>query len=198
MNTQAYIDSGVLEAHLLGMLSEAESREVLTLCSQHPKLVRELEIVEAQLFRYMAAHAVPPPVCLQEQIWAKLENLNKEKAMDPQDLPLINEYTNTKQWLGLVKPFIPKQLLEDRVMHVLQHTPKVLQMMVISRTGFEDETHDDLHESFIILEGECECTVGDEVFRVSAGGYASIPLYVPHSVRIISPYVLAVMQRVAV
>lgn len=198
MNIQSYIESGILEEYFLGLLPEAQLREVGALCLQYPELSAELALIEAQFNLFAEAHAAPAPIALQEEIWSTLENLKKEKTMDLQDLPLINKFTDARQWMGLVKPFIPTTMPDERLMHLLQHTPKVLQMMVISRTDFDDETHDELHESFIILEGECECTVGDTVFRVSAGGYASIPLHVPHSVKIISPYVLAIMQRVAV
>ena len=198
MDIQAYIDSGVLEEYFLGQLDEGSSGKVVRLCSQYPELQRELAAIENSFDNYAMANGVVPAMHLKETIWATLDNLNKEKTIDLNNLPLINSYTNTEKWMGLVKPFIPNNFTEERVTHVLQDTANVFQMFVISKTDFENETHTDLLESFIILEGECECIVGDDVFRVSAGGYAAIPLHTPHTVRIISPYVIAIMQRVAV
>lgn len=198
MNIQAYIDSGVLEEYFLGQLDEAGNGEVLHLCNQYPELQRELAAIETSFGNYAMANNVAPAHYMKERIWATLDNLNKEKTIDLNNLPLINSYTDTTKWMGLVKPFIPEHIAGERITRVLQDTENVFQLFVISKTDFEDETHTDLLESFIILEGECECTVGDEVFRVSAGGYAAIPLHTPHTVRIISPYVIAIMQRVAV
>lgn len=198
MDTQAYIDSGILEEYFLGVLDEQRSEEVRQFCDQYPVLANALAAIEADFEQRSRANAITPPIHLQEQIWAKLENLNKEKAIDINDLPLINEYTDHKNWLSLIKPLVPSEITEDQTFLVLRDTPKIVQMFVISKTDIDDEVHDDLHESFIILEGECECTVGEDVFRLSAGGYASIPLHLPHSVKVLSPYVMAIMQRVAV
>ena len=198
MDIQAYIASGILTEYFLGHLSDEHRQEVAQLCLQHTELARELADIELAFGEYAFANAIAPAPHLKDQIWATLENLNKEKTIDLTNLPLINAYSDPAKWMGLVKPFIPSHVGDERIMKVLQDTPQVIQMFVVSKSDFEDETHDDLLESFIILEGECECTVGEDVYRVSAGGYTSIPLHVPHTVKILSPYVVAILQRVAV
>jgi mannose-6-phosphate isomerase-like protein (cupin superfamily) len=198
MNIQEYIATGILEQYCLGMLTDEEMREVATLRSRYPEVETEIRTIEASLEERAGALALEPPPALREQIWNTLENLNKEKNISLQDLPLINRFTNHKAWLGIVKPLIPPQMQEDRVIKVLRESDKVIQMLVVSKSHFEDEVHINEHESFIILEGECECTVGDKVFRLKPGGFTEIPLHTSHDVRVLTPHVTAILQRIAV
>ena len=198
MNVQEYIDTGVLEQYCLCMLADNEMREVEVVRSQYPKISAEIRNIEASLEQYATPFAQEPPAELQEGIWGTLQNLNKERHIDLTDLPVINRFTDHKAWLGVVRPLMPPQLQEDRIVHVLRESDKVIQMLIISKTHFEDEVHVEEHESFIILEGECECTVGDNVFRLRPGGYTEIPLHTSHDVRVLSPYVTAIVQRIAV
>jgi mannose-6-phosphate isomerase-like protein (cupin superfamily) len=97
-----------------------------------------------------------------------------------------------------VRPLIPPKIQEDRVVKVLRESDKIIQMLIVSKTDFDNEVHVGEHESFIILEGECECTIGDKVFRLKPGGFTEIPLYTDHDVRVLTPYVTAIVQRIAV
>ena len=69
---------------------------------------------------------------------------------------------------------------------------------MISRTDVDDEVHEHEQESFLVLEGECECHIGDTVYRLGPGGFIEIPLHLNHNVRVLSPYVVAVLQHIAV
>lgn len=198
MNIREYINSGILEEYCLCILDEDQVQEVNTLRIQHPEIETEIQSIEASLNAYVKTSAEKPAVNLQEEIWNTLQNLNKERNIDLTDLPIINKYTDHETWLGIVKPFIPARLEEDRIVHVLRQSDEIVQMLVISKTAFENEVHVEEHESFIILEGECECTVGDKVFRLQPGGFTEIPLHTNHDVRILSPHVTAILQRIAV
>jgi len=182
----------------MGMLTPDEMSGVEVMCDLHPEIKTELRRIEARLAKYAEEHSVDPPAELKDSIWATLQNVNKEKAMDPNDLPFINKFTDHTHWMDFVRSRIPKEVTEDRVITVLQHNSLVTQMLVISKTDFDNEEHEHEMESFVILEGECECTVGDNVFRLGPGGFTEIPLHTPHSVRMISPYVVAILQRVAI
>jgi len=198
MNIQEYIDTGILEQYCLCILADDEMREVESLRSKYPSIGTEIRNIEASLEQYATAFTLAPPRELEEEIWGTLENLNKERHIDLTDLPVINKFTDHKAWLGVVRPLIPPQLKQDRIVHVLRESDKIIQMLIISKTHFEDEVHLEELESFIILEGECECTVGDNVFRLQPGGYTEIPLHTSHDVRVLSPYVTAIVQRIAV
>jgi hypothetical protein len=193
-----YIESGILEEYCLGTLSAEKMQEVDQLARVHPIISFEVTEIQ-QAFESVAQRAGEAPLSgLKEEIWGTLRNLNKELVMDPADLPRINRFSDHKRWLGMVMPFIPAQVEEERTVQVLRMDERIAQMLVISKTDFDDEVHTAEYESFIILEGECECRVGEDVFRLKAGGFAEIPLHTDHSVRIISAHVVAILQRIAV
>jgi mannose-6-phosphate isomerase-like protein (cupin superfamily) len=49
--------------------------------------------------------------------------------------------------------------------------------------GVEPHTHSDHIDSFYVLEGEAEFTVGDRVFRAGVGSYVAAPTGVLHGFR---------------
>jgi mannose-6-phosphate isomerase-like protein (cupin superfamily) len=197
MNIEQYIESGILQEYSLGVLSEQERAAVERDCALYPEIKMALRNIELGLQKFAEANALWPGPELQDSIWNTLENLNKEKQMDPEDLPIINEFTDYRKWLTLVKELVPKQQDEDRICHVIRHTDTITQMVLASKTDFEPEMHTDLHESFIILEGRCECYVGKRTFQLGPGGFTAIPLDEMHSVKLLSPRVVAILQRIA-
>jgi mannose-6-phosphate isomerase-like protein (cupin superfamily) len=53
--------------------------------------------------------------------------------------------------------------------------------------GVEPHTHADQIDTFYVLEGEAEFTVGDEVFRAGPGTYVAAPIGVVHGFRNAGP-----------
>lgn len=198
MNIEQYIDSGILQEYSLGVLNEAERAAVERDCAMYPEIKMALRNIELGLQKYAEANAVCPAPELQNKIWNTLENLNKEKQMDPENLPIINEFTDYRKWLTLVQGLLPKQQDEDRICKVLHHTDTVTQMLLSSKTDIPVETHEDVLESFVILEGRCECYIGNNIFELGPGGFTEIPLHVRHSVKMLTPRVMAIVQHIAV
>jgi mannose-6-phosphate isomerase-like protein (cupin superfamily) len=198
MDIKAYINSGILQEYALNILSAQERSDVEYMCAAYPEIKKELERIEDSLENFARENSVQPPAELKDTIWATLQNLNKEKEMDPNDLPFINRFTDHTKWLRFVQSKLPESVTEDRIVTILTHNSLVTQALVISRTDFEPEEHENEMESFVILQGECECTVGDNVFRLGPGGFTEIPLHTPHSVKMLTPHVVAILQRVAI
>ena len=73
MDTQAYIQSGVLEAYALGSLSAAEAAEVEAHVAAHPAIRAELDAVQEALRQYAEASALKPRADLEGQIWKAIE-----------------------------------------------------------------------------------------------------------------------------
>lgn len=188
----------MLEEYCLGILAPAEREQVEAAASMYEAVRKEIKSIQAALNVYAAQAALWPGRELQDQIWSTLENLEKEKAHDLNNLPLINKYTDYRQWKKMVRPLMPASLPDERIVEVLRHTPEVTQVLIISRTDVEDEVHVHEHESFIVLEGECECNIGGQAIRLGPGGYIEIPLHTHHHVKALTPYVIAIMQRIAV
>src|SRR5438128_1460378 len=120
MDIRAYIKSGILQDYSMGILSDDEKTEVERLCAQYPQLKRELDRVTGTLEHYVKENALTPPPALKDAIWATLQNLDKEKQMDPDNLPLINRFTDHKKWLEFMKPHIPAEITEDEIITPLQ------------------------------------------------------------------------------
>lgn len=198
MNVQEYIDSGVLHEYCMNTLSETQKAEVERVCAQYPEVNNELHQLQKTLEQYANNAALWPGARLQETIWSTLDNLNKEKAGNLNDLPVINKYSDHNNWKRIVIPFMPEHVTKDFSVQTIRESGGVTQMLVISKIDVPDETHENERESFIVLEGECECYVGDNVYRLGPGGFIDIPMHTSHNVKVLSPYVVAVLQHIAV
>jgi anti-sigma-K factor RskA len=78
VRVEEIISSGVLESYVLGITTEEENLMVRDMCSKHPELVKEIELIEETLMNYSAQHAPPLRRDLKERIAAGL-TFNDEK-----------------------------------------------------------------------------------------------------------------------
>jgi hypothetical protein len=69
VNIQEYIESGILEAYVLGSASDAETRELLHMKDQFPQVRNALEELELDMERIAEQMAIMPP----PNTWAKIE-----------------------------------------------------------------------------------------------------------------------------
>lgn len=69
MDINEYISSGILEAYVLGALTEEERGEVVAKVAAHPELAVELAAIENAMQHFVEEHAIAPPAHLQQQIW---------------------------------------------------------------------------------------------------------------------------------
>jgi len=198
MNVQEYIDSGVLHNYCVHALSEAERAEVEKMCASYPEVKEELLQMQESLEKFAAQTEMWQQAQVKETIWGTLENINKEKTGDLNDLPIINKYTDHNNWKRIVMPFMPQELKKDRIIKTIRASGGVTQMLIITKTDVEEETHKNERESFIILEGECECYVDNKVIHLEPGGFLEIPMHTKHNVKVLSPYVVAILQHIAV
>jgi hypothetical protein len=79
-----YIESGVLEAYVLGSASEAEAKELLYLKAKHPQILEALEVLESDLEHIAQRMAVTPP----PGTWMKIESSINELMKNPEALTI--------------------------------------------------------------------------------------------------------------
>lgn len=79
MKINEYIESGVLEAYVLGSASETEILELLELKTKHPEIGDALYELEADLERIAEHMAITPP----PYIWDQIEDNIKELSTRP-------------------------------------------------------------------------------------------------------------------
>lgn len=80
MNIKEYIESGILELYVAGMLSPEENREVDLMAKQYPEVNQEIENIINAVNAYNASQITPPPVNTIENIKAKIY---KEQTIPP-------------------------------------------------------------------------------------------------------------------
>lgn len=67
-DVKAYIDSGILEAYILGDVTQAEKQQVEAMSLQYPEIKAELAEIEKSLENYAGLNAVEPPDELRDRI----------------------------------------------------------------------------------------------------------------------------------
>jgi hypothetical protein len=98
-----YIESGVLEAFVIGSASEQEAQEVLRYKEQYPEIQSALNQIEVDMERVAQYMAVPPP----PKIWAKIEERIEGLVVSPDLKPTekgkeqyrSNKHTNDHQFI---------------------------------------------------------------------------------------------------
>lgn len=196
MNLKDFIDSGILELYVLELLPQQDRDMIDLLLAEFPDLKAEVHKVEIQQERKVMEQEKACRTSFEEMQEIML-NSAKEQKMHIDDLPLINKHSDYKKWHRLVHETAPEALLSDNYQRVLRSENGVTQVLVVSAFDIPDELHDDSYESFLILKGECRCTVGDDVFGLTAGGFTEIPLNENHKVEVIKAPVMAIVQYVA-
>lgn len=189
-----YINTGNLEQYCLDKSDEKLSQEIIELSLAHPEIKQELAKIEIAIEKLAQSHAIEPSAGLRNRVLSALDFFDNE-ILDIEHLPPTGKYSNYTQWLNAVEHLIPAEPFEDFFMHVLQQDEHIAQTLVITRLDVPEEIHETELESFFILKGQCACTVGEDVFNLNPGDHLEIPLHVTHDIKILSPYVIGILQH---
>jgi mannose-6-phosphate isomerase-like protein (cupin superfamily) len=193
MDLNAYINSGTLEQYCFELFNPGLSQEVARMRSAHPEVKQELNAIEMVIEKLAESQAIIPDAHLRDRVFASLDFAGED--IDLGHLPPTSKYSNYLSWLKAVEHLLPAQPFEDFFMEVLRHDEHIAQMLVVTKLDVPEEIHETTAESFFILKGTCECTVGSQVFTLNAGDYLDIPLHVNHDIKIISPFVVAILEH---
>ncbi|MDQ3109436.1 MAG: cupin domain-containing protein [Bacteroidota bacterium] len=189
MNTSSFIDSGILEAYVLGFATAEESAEVEKLAAIHPEIKNELEQIENSIQQYTSAHTVQPHATIKPLLLATIDYTERLKNGETPGAPLLL-HANSKiadygQWLN--RPDMVTSSFDDEIyLKIIGYTPQVTTAIVWIKTMAPDEVHHNEHESFLIVEGTCDITIGDKVHQLVPGDFLSIPLHTDHFVTVTS------------
>jgi mannose-6-phosphate isomerase-like protein (cupin superfamily) len=193
---EKYTESGMIEDYCLGLLSENEAAEITLAAANNPVLQQKIAEVENALQQYGNMIAGPE---LRESILHKLGSIAYTDKIDITNPPLINRNSDVTDWNDAVAHIEPENDHGNIKTSFITSTPE-LQLCVawLFDRLEEDEHHEDeFEESFLILEGSCECNIGGKIFRLKAGDYLEIPFNTHHTITSTSPqgYVKAIIQR---
>ncbi|HEY6975816.1 MAG TPA: cupin domain-containing protein [Chitinophagaceae bacterium] len=197
MDYKEYISTGIIENYCLGTLSDEESKIVEQNALFYPEIQQEIEQYMQVLEQYSLDLAFNHYTKAKKKIFQCLNNLKLEYETNINKLPLLNKYSDYKNWLQIVKPLLPEKLTDAGFRRELKNESGVSQTLIWSAVDCPYEVHYDEDECFIILKGRCRCHIGDTVVEVATGGFLEIPVLKPHDMKILEP-VLAVVQRIKI
>lgn len=202
MNTlENYINSGILEMYVMGMTTKEETEEIQHLYDTNIFVKNEIDEIAAALDILTSSiqadinPSVKPMIMSTIHFTERLKN-GEEVIMAPllNESSQINDY---KMWIE--RDDMQDYNREDEIdAKVISASPEATTMIVWLKKGAPIEVHDSEMEHFLILEGTCTITIGEETHHLVPGNYLSIPLYVDHSVKVTSKTPCKViLQRVA-
>lgn len=96
MNTREYINSGILEAYLLGVISEEEEREVQEMAFAYPEIKESLLHLEEEIEVLCLESAVPPPARTWTEIQARIGRTEIQKHQPYKD-PFSEQGARTQE-----------------------------------------------------------------------------------------------------
>lgn len=197
MDVRTYIESGIVEEYCLGLLPEPQCEEVRRLAALFPEIQQEIEITEAALFAYLDK---PPRPALKDQIMGALQNLKLEEDIQLTNPPLINRHSDIDKWNEALTGIEPNFEYDGLKVRFLRQTEELQLCVAWLQSDMIEEAHhrDEFQESFLILEGTCDCNLGDTIVSLQPGGYLDIPFDTPHTIKVTSPengHVKALIQR---
>ena len=196
MDLEDFLASGLLELYVMGALDQREALLVQQMQTSYPEVSLELAALETFMEKDAMRNAIRPSNALEEKMDSLFSNLEVEQYMQLTDLPLINCFSDANAWLEMIVPLIPKGDFGGRFEKLLRNDDKVMQALVITPEGVEEEIHENMLESFLILKGTCVCTIGDETITMGPGTFMQIPLNQPHTIAVVSKSVTAILQHV--
>ncbi len=196
-----FMGSGILELYVLGDTTPDETREVERMRASHQEVRDEIDAIARALEAYGQANAIAPDPTIRPFLMATIDYAERLKAGEQPGFPPLLHPGSTiadyAQWLD--RPDLQlREPLEDAHALFIGQAPGVQTAIVWLKYGSPPETHTNELESFLVIEGTCDITVGAQVHHMRPGGVLTIPLHATHHVRVTSDIPCKViLQRVA-
>ncbi len=200
-SVREYIESGILELYVLGQASNEESMKIEQLAIQYKEIKEEIRLISDALEEAALKNAIAPPVTVKPFVFAIIDYTERLQAGEVETFPpALNEASSLEDyadWLDRKDANLPEDFDAFHA-KIIGYTPEVMTAIVWLKYGAPPETHTQDFERFLIVEGACEISIGDNVHYLKPGDFLEIPLFVSHNVKVTSdvPCKL-ILQRVA-
>lgn len=200
-NVNDYIQSGIIEAYVLGLADDTEVQELEVMAAAHDEVKAAINEFSQIFEKQTSATAIAPDPLIKPMLLATLNYIDRMEKGEPQSFPpVLNEgskISDYKEWL-LRDDMIASQDFDDIHARIIGYTPQVTTAIVWIKNMAPEEVHTDELERFLIVEGTCEIIIEEDIFSLAPGDYMSIPLYKNHMVKVTSDIPCKViLQRVA-
>ena len=182
-------ESGLLESYVIGEITEDSLPLVEQAIIDHPELRNEIQEIELCFAKYAQAHDVTPNPTEKPMLMAVLAyKLRLESGEALSNPPLINsksKISDYSEWLD--NPVLQEPDAYDKMHgHIIGASEENKMLIVWLTDGAPPETHTDELETFLIVEGTCDITIGDDMHSLVPGDILSIPLHISHHVKVTS------------
>ena len=161
--------------------------------SQHA----EIQQTEEALIQYAIAHSTTPPQPNKGRILERL----KQETQPPSHIgnkennrfPLLGPYSKMEDWIQLLGDHPDPQAFEGIHMEPLYKDSRIELNLVWVKDMVPEEVHQDVMESFLLLEGSCSCTIEQKdgntrTVHMKPGDFLALELGERHDIRVTSPY----------
>lgn len=151
MDLQSFIQSGLLEAYVLGQCTAEERKQVERMATDYASVRTELAAIEASLERYAAAHAITPPEGMKSKIMDQIQlesapSKGRSSTPNPNSNGTLRAFQVTAFLLAAATAFLfLKQKDMGTEQKVLQQQVDTLQNRLIAATLIA-ETPDPMKE----------------------------------------------------
>ncbi|CAG4999593.1 hypothetical protein DYBT9275_02259 [Dyadobacter sp. CECT 9275] len=184
-----FLASGLLELYVMGNTTPEQSRQVERMVKKYPLVKEELTSIEISLENYALSQAREVDPTIKPFFLATIEYMERlrrgETPLIPPKLHQHSVISDYREWLER-----PELQLTDPVSEIeakiIWATPKMTTVIVRIKNGTPTETHKDLYESFLVVEGTCNIILDGRDNHLKPGDFFTIPLHLAHTVIVTS------------
>ena len=202
MNNQTFIESGILELYISGIASADEAREVEEMAAAHADVREALDALNLVMENVAMENAIAPSVLIKPFLMATMDFMGRMESGEtpsfPPELQPGAKIADYAEWLNRPDMVMPSWV-ENVYAKIIGYTPQAVTAIVWIKEMASEEVHDNEYEKFLIVEGTCDISVGDDVYHLVPGDYMAIPLYKNHVVKVTSDVPCkAILQRIPI
>lgn len=197
MDFQTLLASGVVESYCLGQLRGVELKKFVHALASNPDLESKVRSVQLSMSGKSNISETELSQDSKKSLFEKIRAMDEPRAMPNLDAELINPNSCHLHWKGLTDNLDFPNTKDPIHLIPIRLEEKIHQFLAWVKDGVEHEVHTDMIESFLLLEGICECQVGTETHSLTAGSFLEIPLHTSHSIKVTTPDgIFAILQRI--
>ncbi len=198
---QNYINSGILELYVLGMTTDEENIEITKFAEENIEIKEEIDSISKALQITSEAFAPEISPASKAMIMATIDYTERLKNGEEYAIaPLLNKNSTVadfKTWINRPNMQVSEDY-ETIDAKIISASEEATTLIVWLKHGAPIEVHDKEYEHFLIVEGTCTITIGEEAHNLVTGSYLSIPLFIGHSVAVTSDIACKIiLQRIA-
>ena len=199
--TSEYIQSGKIEAYVLGLVTPTEAKEVEEMAVANAEVLAAIDEFSKMFEQQALSNAIAPDPIIKPMFLATINYIDRmEKGETMSFPPMLQEESKIadyKEWLLRPDMTMPYGM-EDVYARIICYTPEVTTAIVWINDMAPSEVHTNEIEKFLIVEGTCEIVIEKDIHSLKAGDFLEIPLYKNHHVKVTSGIPCKViLQRVA-